>query len=407
MAEMSYVVNTFFLLMCGCLVMFMAVGFAMLEAGSVRSKSVGVILVKNVGIYAIAGIMFYLIGYNLMYKGVDGGFFGTPSLWVEDDSAALKGDYTQNYASAAGWFFQMVFVATAASIVSGALAERIKIWPFFFFSAVLCAIIYPIVGAWTWGGGFLAEMGFKDFAGSTIVHSVGGWAALTGAIILGARRGRFNDDGRSRELPKASLPLATLGTLILWFGWFGFNGGSQLAIASTADAIAVGKILINTNMAAAAGTFTMFIYYHLMKRPIDLTMILNGALAGLVAITAEPLTPSPVLALIIGATGAMVMLLISMALEKARIDDVVGAIPVHLGAGIWGTLVVPVSNPDAHIMTQLAAVTAVGVFVTLTSLGLWLALKATVSIRLHWSHEDMGSDLVELGCQAHNLNYGR
>ncbi len=406
MTEMAFILNTFFLLFCGILVMFMAAGFAMLEAGTVRSKSVGVILVKNMGLYAIAGIMFLLIGYNLMYMDVDGGLMGTPMPWTADDSAALSGDFSAGHAASADWFFQMVFVATAASIVSGALAERIKIWPFLVFVALLTGLIYPITGAWTWGGGWLSEMGFSDFAGSTIVHSVGGWAALTGAIILGARRGRFTDKGKSKSLANSSLPMCTLGTFILWFGWFGFNGGSQLAIASVEDAAAVGKILANTNTAAAAGVITVLLYYKIMDKRVDIPMMLNGALGGLVAITAEPLAPSVGLAIIVGATGALVMMGASYALEKFKIDDVVGAVPVHLAAGIWGTLVVPLSNHEADFLTQGIGILAIGAFVGSISLAIWMAMKAVVSIRLHWSEEDIGGDLSELGVRAHNLEYG-
>lgn len=401
MTETAFIINTFFLLFCGCLVMFMALGFAMLEAGSVRSKSVGVILIKNVGLYSIASVMFFLIGYNLMYMDVDGGFMGTLASWTPDDKAALEGDYSAGYASAAGWFFQMVFVATAASIVSGALAERIKIWPFFFFCIILTGILYPIVGAWTWGGGWLAEMGFKDFAGSTIVHSVGGWAALTGAILLGARRGRFGE--KKKPLRGNSLPLITLGTFVLWFGWFGFNGGSQLAIASAADAVAVAKILGNTNIAAAAGALVALLFYVAMRRRIDVTVVLNGALAGLVAITAEPLLPSKFLSLFIGGAGALVMIGATLALNKLKIDDVVGAIPVHLAAGIWGTIAVVLSNPEASLSTQLIGIAAIGAFMGLSSLAIWAFMKYTIGIRLHWSREDRGPDLSELGVRAYYL----
>ncbi|MCB9991020.1 MAG: ammonium transporter [Rhodospirillales bacterium] len=404
--ETAFIMNTFFLLICGALVMFMAAGFAMLEAGSVRSKSVAVILVKNIGLYAIAGIMYFLAGYNLMYLGVDGGFIGTLAMWHPDDHAAIAGDYSAGYASAAGWFFQMVFVATAASIVSGALAERIKLWPFFIFCAILCAFIYPVAGSWVWGGGWLSEMGFKDFAGSTLVHSVGGWAALTGAILLGARRGRFSKDGKPKALHGSSMPLATLGAFILWFGWFGFNGGSQLSIATTDDALAVAKIFANTNMAAAAGVVTVLAFYLAIGRKVDLTAALNGALAGLVAITAEPLMPSALMSVGIGSVGAIVMLSASKALETAKIDDVVGAVPVHLAAGIWGTLAVVLSNPEASLVTQLIGITSVGAFVSSLSFALWAAMKYTYGIRLHWSHEDMGGDIAELGIRAYNLDHG-
>lgn len=401
--EIAFIINTFFLLICGALVMLMAAGFAMLEAGSVRSKSVGMILTKNIGLYALAGIMFYILGYNLMYMDVDGGFFGRPLPWSADDSAALTGDFSAGHASAADWFFQMVFVATAMSIVSGALAERIKLWSFFLFAIALTGLIYPIAGSWVWGGGWLAELGFKDFAGSTLVHAVGGWAALTGAILLGARRYRFDKMGNPRTIPGSSLPLATLGTFILWFGWFGFNGGSQLAIASTEDSLAVAKIFANTNLAAAGGTMVAMMISYALARRIDLPMVLNGALAGLVAITAEPLMPSPLLAILIGGVGAVVMYGATKALEKLRIDDVVGAVPVHLAAGIWGTLAVAISNPDASFATQLIGTLAIGAFVSLTSLMIWAALKYTIGIRLHWSKEELGSDLSEMGTSAYNL----
>lgn len=404
MTETAYILNTFFLLFCGCLVMFMALGFTMLEAGMVRNKSVAVILVKNVGLYAMAGLMYYVIGYNLMYTGVeDNGFIGIPLPWHPDDSAALAGDYSAGYASSADWFFQMVFVATAASIVSGTLAERIKIWPFMIFCIILTGLIYPITGAWTWGGGWLSELGFKDFAGSTIVHSVGGWAALTGAILLGARRGRF--DNGSAPLPNNALPLAALGTFVLWFGWFGFNAGSQLSISTTEDAIAVAKIMANTNLAAAAGAVSVLIFYKFTRDKIDLAMALNGALAGLVAITAEPLMPTPILAILIGTVGAMLMIAGSSLLTRFKIDDVVGAIPVHLFGGIWGTLAVVLSNPEATITAQLTGILSIGIFVTLISFLVWLGMKLTVGIRLHWTHEDRGPDLAELGVRAYYLEH--
>lgn len=402
MTETAFIINTFFILFCGCLVMFMALGFAMLEAGSVRSKSVGVILIKNIGLYSIASIMFFLVGYNLMYLGVDGGFIGTLATWVPDDEAAIAGDFSAGYASSAGWFFQMVFVATAASIVSGALAERIKIWPFFFFCVVLSAFLYPVVGAWTWGGGWLSAMEFKDFAGSTIVHSVGGWAALSGAILLGARRGRFTS--KDTPLRGNSLPLVTLGTFVLWFGWFGFNGGSQLAIASAADSIAVAKIMGNTNIAAAAGTIVALLYFVFARKRIDVTLVLNGALAGLVAITAEPLLPSKFMAVGIGGAGALIMIAASLVLAKFKIDDVVGAVPVHLAAGIWGTLAVVFSNPDASFTTQLIGVLAVGAFIGISSFIIWAFMKYTIGIRLHWAQEDRGPDLSELGVRAYYLD---
>jgi Amt family ammonium transporter len=406
--EVAFFANTMFLLFCGALVMFMAAGFAMLEAGMVRSKSVAVILVKNLGLYSIAGFIFYVVGYNLMFRdvGASGGYFGVPGPWAPDDTAVLAGDYSSGYASEAFWFFQMVFVATAASIVSGALAERIKLIPFFVFCVVLTAFIYPVTGSWVWGGGWLAEMGFKDFAGSTLVHSVGGWAALTGAILLGARRGRFGQNGESNPLYGSSMPLVTLGTFILWFGWFGFNGGSQLAIASAGDALAVAKIFANTNLAAASGAIVMILIGFFGRGRLDVPMVLNGALAGLVAITAEPLMPSLGLSCLIGAAGGVAMFLASKVLDFFRIDDVVGAVPVHLVSGIVGTLAVVLSNPEADIVVQLIGIAAIGAFVSVISLVLWFIMKSVAGIRLHWSHEEVGGDMAELGVRAYNLEFG-
>ena len=407
--ETAYILNTFFILICATMVMFMAAGFAMLEAGMVRSKSVAVILVKNIGLYALASIMFYVIGYNLMYLDVDqsGGFFGTPIPWHPNDTSALSGDFSNGHSAGADWFFQMVFVATAVSIVSGALAERIKLIPFFVFAIILVSLIYPVTGSWVWGGGWLAEVGFKDFAGSTLVHSVGGWAALAGAILLGARRGRFTEDGQAHQLHGSSMPLVTLGTFILWFGWFGFNGGSQLAIASVEDASAVAKIFANTNTAAAAGTIAMILLGFLTRGRLDVPMVLNGALAGLVAITAEPHAPSIGEAVIIGAIGALGMYAASLALDKLKIDDVVGAVPVHLVGGIIGTVAVAFTNPDASLQAQLLGITAIGGFTFTISFILWMILKSFKGgLRLHWSHEELGSDLAELGVRAYNLEFG-
>ena len=405
-AELQYVLNTFFLLFCGSLVMFMAAGFAMLEAGMVRSKSVAVILVKNIGLYAIAGLMFYAVGFNLMYNGVDGGYFGIPGPWAPDDSAALAGDYSAGYSSSADWFFQMVFVATTTSIVSGSMAERVKLIPFFVFTVLLSGLIYPLSGSWVWGGGWLADMGFSDFAGSTLVHSVGGWAALAGIILLGARRGRFTDDGESTPLHGSSMPLVTLGTFILWFGWFGFNGGSQLAIGSAADASAVAKIFANTNIAAAAGAVAIIIIGFLGRGRLDVPMVLNGALAGLVAITAGPLEPTLWLAAMIGAVGAVIMFLASKLLDVFKLDDVVGAVPVHLAAGIFGTLIVPLSNAEADYLTQLIGVGAIGAFVMVISFMAWFVMNLLGGIRVHWSHEEVGGDMAKLGVRAYNLEFG-
>jgi ammonium transporter, Amt family len=399
-SETAYIFNTLSFLIHGFLVMFMAAGFAMLESGLVRSKNVATICLKNISLYAVAGFMFYLVGYNAMYAGVDGGFVGTFMPWSGDNADALAGNFDGGYAAESDWFFQMVFVATTASIVSGTLAERIKLWPFLIFVAVMAAFIYPIQGAWQWGGGWLAELGFSDFAGSTLVHSVGGWAALSGAIVLGARRGKFVGGG-VHPLPGSNLPLATLGTFILWLGWFGFNGGSQLALGSAADAIAISTIYINTNMAAVGGVIASLIATQLIYKKVDLTMVLNGALAGLVSVTAGPDTPSLASAFLIGAVGGVLVVFAVPLLDKFKIDDVVGAISVHLVAGIWGTLAVPLTNEGATFMSQLIGVVSIGGFVFASSLIVWLILKFTVGIRVSEEDEMMGLDQSELGMEGY------
>jgi len=312
-----------------------------------------------------------------------------------------KGDFSSGYSASSDWFFQMVFVATAASIVSGTVAERIKLWPFLAFVVVLTGVIYPIQGSWQWGGGWLSEMGFADFAGSTLVHSTGGWAALTGAIILGARKGKFTKTGAVHPMPGSSLPLATLGTFILWFGWFGFNGGSQLAMGSAADVAAIANIYINTNIAAAGGVLAAMILTQLIYKKVDLTMALNGALAGLVSITAGPDSPTMGSALLIGAVGGIIVVFAIPMLDKLKIDDVVGAIPVHLMAGIWGTMAVPFTNGDASFATQAIGVVSIGAFVIVASSIVWFALKATVGLRLDEEAEVMGADRTELGLEAY------
>jgi len=400
--ESQFVFNTFSFLVHGFLVMWMAAGFAMLESGLVRTKNTATICLKNIALYSLAGILFYAVGYNLMYDGVDGGWIGSFGWWQADDQAALAGTFeSSGYAAASDWFFQMVFVATAASIVSGTLAERIKLWPFLIFTAVLTGIIYPIQGAWHWGGGWLSEMGFADFAGSTLVHSVGGWAALTGAVILGARKGKFAADGKIKVMPGANLPLATLGTFILWMGWFGFNGGSQLALGSGADVIAISTIYVNTNLAAAGGVVAAMMLTQILYRKVDLTMALNGAIAGLVSITAGPDTPSMGMAIAIGAVGGGLVVVFVPWIEKLKIDDVVGAISAHLVAGIWGTMAVPITNADASFATQTTGVVAIGAFVVVASAALWLTLKAIVGIRVSEEEEEMGLDMAELGMEAY------
>ena len=398
-SEVAYIFNTFLFLVCGFLVMFMAAGFCMLEAGQVRSKNTAVICLKNIGLFSIAGIMYYLIGYNLMYDGVDGGYLGSFSMFDRNSEADLE----TGYASASDWYFQMVFVATAASIVSGALAERILIWPFFLFVAILTAIIYPIAGSWQWGGGWLSEMGFSDFAGSTLVHSVGGWAALAGLVLLGARDGKYNSDGTANTLAGSSIPLTTLGVFILWLGWFGFNGGSQLALGSGADATAIADIFVNTNLAAAGGVVACLIVSKLTNSHTNVAGTLNGAIAGLVAITAEPLMPSPLAAILIGAVGGVIVVFGTKLLFSLKIDDVVGAIPAHLFAGIWGTLAVPITNPDTSFGAQLLGVVSVNVFVFVVALIVWFIMKGTIGIRLSKDAETKGTDVTETGVIAYAI----
>ena len=391
-AETAYIFNSFSFLVHGFLVMLMAAGFCMLETGLVRAKNAVVQCAKNIGLYSIAGIMFAVFGYNLMYMDVSG--------WI-DELKTFGGENDATYSSGSDWFFQMVFCATAASIVSGAVAERIKLKSFFVFVIVLCGFIYPIQGSWSWGGGFLSEAGFLDFAGSSIVHGVGGWAALTGAIILGARRGKYGEDGSITPMPGSNLPLATLGTFLLWFGWFGFNGGSQLAMGTAADVAAISNIYINTNLAAAGGVVVAIILTMLFYKKTDLTMALNGALGGLVAITAEPLAPTPMLAISIGAVGGLIVVLTIPLLDKLKIDDVVGAIPVHLFAGIWGTIAVVFSNSDATIGAQLYGITAIGAFTIIASAILWYIIKITMGIRVTPEEELEGMDLSEVGMEAY------
>lgn len=398
-AETAYILNTLLFLIGGFLVMWMAAGFAMLEAGLVRSKNVSMQCLKNIGLYSIAGIMYWLIGYNLMYTGVDGGYIGSFTLAYAFDPVGGNALDT-GYSTASDWFFQMVFVATAASIVSGTLAERIKLWPFLIFVVALTGFIYPIAGSWQWGAGWLSEMGFSDFAGSTLVHSVGGWAALAGALLLGARKGKYVD-GKVQPMPGSSIPLATLGTFILWLGWFGFNGASQLAMGTIGDVSDVSRIFANTNMAAAAGVVVTIVLLQILYGKIDVTMVLNGALAGLVAITAEPLAPAMWQVLLIGGVGGAIVVFAVPMLDRFKIDDVVGAIPVHLLAGIWGTLIVPFSNADAGYGTQLIGVIAYGVFTVVASIIVWAILKAIIGIRIDEEGETIGLDKAEVGVEAY------
>ncbi len=399
-AEVGFIFNTFLFLVCGFLVMFMAAGFAMLESGMVTSKSVSVICAKNIGLYSIAGIMFWLVGYNLAYGIPEGGYIGKFLPW--SDASSL----TKPYADGSDWYFQMVFCATTVSIVSGTLAERIKLWPFFLFAAILTGFIYPIQMGWQWGGGWLAARGFSDFAGSTLVHSAGGAAALAGAIILGPRLGRFTKKGDPapvKPFAASSIPLVTLGVFVLWLGWFGFNGGSQLAMGSFTDAVAVSKIFINTNLAACGGVLAAAILTRLMLGKTDVIQMLNGAIGGLVAITAEPLMPSPLAAILIGAVGGIIVVLGTKLLFSYKIDDVVGAIPAHLFAGIWGTLAVPITNSSANFGTQLLGVISINVFVFILAFVIWSIMKNTVGIRLSKEAELKGTDVSETGVIAYAI----
>ncbi|WP_306112882.1 MULTISPECIES: ammonium transporter [unclassified Roseovarius] len=403
-ADIGFIFTTFMFLVSGFLVFFMAAGFAMLEAGLVRGKNVAMQLTKNVALFSLASLFYYILGYNLMYPGdgwsIDGmlGAFSVTSL----EPVGLEGaDPDLTYASVGSdFFFQLMFCAATASIVSGALAERIKLWPFLVFVVLLTAVIYPIQASWKWGGGFLDGMGFQDFAGSTVVHSVGGWAALTGAIILGPRLGKYKD-GRVTPFPGSNLALATLGTFILWLGWFGFNGGSQLYMDTAGNVADISRIFSNTNTAAAAGAVVALIMTQIMYKKPDLTMILNGALAGLVSITAEPLTPSLIQSTLIGGVGGAIVVFAVPMLDKLKIDDVVGAIPVHLFAGIWGTIAVVFTNDAANIGTQLYAILVVGAFVTITSAIVWVVLKSTMGLRVDEEVEINGLDMAELGMEAY------
>jgi Amt family ammonium transporter len=399
-AEVSYILNTLLFLIGGFLVMWMAAGFAMLESGLVTSKSVSTIAAKNIGLYAISGLMFWLVGYNLAYGIPEGGFIGSFLPW--SDASSIE----TGYSDGSDWFFQMVFCATTCSIVSGTLAERIKIWPFFLFCALLAGVIYPIEMGWQWGGGHLAAAGFSDFAGSTLVHSAGAAAALAGALLLGPRLGRFKESGEPATMEpfaSSSIPLATLGVFILWMGWFGFNGGSQLALGTFEDSTAVATIFINTNLAACAGVMACAIISRLVSGKTDVVMMLNGALGGLVAITAEPLAPSPLLAVILGAIGGIIVFYGTKLLLKLKIDDVVGAIPVHGFAGIFGTLAVPLSNADANFGSQLYGILWVNIFVFIVAFVIWYLMKMTFGIRISDEAEKLGTDKAEVGVLAYAI----
>jgi Amt family ammonium transporter len=402
--ELSYALDTFYFLVCGALVMWMAAGFTMLEAGLVRAKNTAEILTKNVGLYAIACIMYMLCGYGIMYGDGNGVIPAISMLGADDNTveAVLAGGEDAPYYSAlSDFFFQVVFVATAMSIVSGAVAERMKLWAFFIFAVALTGFIYPVQGYWKWGGGFLDGLGFQDFAGSGVVHMCGAAAALAGVLLLGARKGKYGPKGQVNAIPGCNLPLATLGMFILWLGWFGFNGGSELKVANVGEANAVALVFVNTNMAAAGGLVAALLTARFRFGKADLTMALNGALAGLVAITAEPLAPSPVVATLIGAVGGILVVFSIVSLDKLKIDDPVGAISVHGIVGIWGLLAVPITNGDATITAQLIGAVTIFAWVFVTSFIVWAILKAVMGIRVSEEDEYEGVDLSECGLEAY------
>ena len=410
--EAQFILNSFSFLIWGALVMWMCAGFTMLEAGSVRTKNASVICLKNIGLYSIAGLTFYLIGYNIMYVGVEaGGWIGSFDFLYgtsDDEIALLSGRedaaaaavITSGRSTMSDWFFQMVFVATTASIVSGTLAERVKLWSFFVFITVLTTFIYPIVGAWTWGGGWLSAMGFQDFAGSTIVHSTGGWAALAGALVVGPRKGKFREGGGVKATPPSNVPAVTLGVFILWLGWFGFNGGSQLALGGAVDAVALSNIFANTNLAAAAGVMAAISLSRPILGRVDLLAGLNGAIAGLVAITAGPDIVDHYWAVVIGAGGGALCVGGLKIMERLKIDDVVGAVPAHLFAGVWGTLAVCIAA-GGDVLVQIAGIAAVGAFVFGTSILTWLIIDKTIGARISPVIEELGQDVAELGIEAY------
>ena len=393
--EMKYIFDTLWLLLSGILVMWMAAGFAMLEAGLTQAKNTVTILCKNITLYAAACLLYWVVGYSIMYGPKESVFMAI--------GFGLEGFKDGDHSLMADFFFQVVFVATAASIVSGAVAERMKFWAFMAFTVVLTSVIYPIQGHWSWGGSKLYGLldGFTDFAGSTIVHSVGGWAALAGVLLVGARAGKYPAGGGVRPIPGANLPMATLGTFILWVGWFGFNGGSQLALGTIADINAVGKVILNTNMAASAGAVAALIMTQLMYRKIDLSMVLNGALSGLVAITAGPDYPSIGIAVLIGAIGGVIVVFAVPLFDRLRIDDPVGALSVHLVNGIWGTLAVGIFNPEVALFAQVKGIVIIGAFAFTASLAVWFLLDKTMGLRVSEQEEQEGIDRHEFGMEAY------
>ena len=409
--QLSYALDTFYFLVTGALVMWMAAGFAMLEAGLVRAKNTTEILTKNVVLYAIACTMYLLVGYHIMYSSESGGFFPNLGFLIGaensvDDVMSSGGDVY--YSARSDFFFQVVFVATAMSIVSGAVAERMKLWAFMLFAVVMTGFIYPIQGYWKWGGGFLDAAGFQDFAGSGVVHLCGATAALAGVLLLGARKGKYGKNGAIYAIPGANLPLATLGTFILWLGWFGFNGGSELMVSNIDEANAVAQVFVNTNAAAAGGVIAAIILAKLWFRKADLTMALNGALAGLVAITAEPLAPTALGATLIGAVGGLLVVIAIVTLDKVKVDDPVGAISVHGVVGIWGLIAVPLSNGDATFGAQLLGIVTIFAWTFIASLIVWGIIKAVMGIRVSEEEEYEGVDIAECGMEAYpEFNVGK
>ena len=404
--HIKYALDTFYFLVSGALVMWMAAGFAMLEAGLVRAKNTAEILTKNVALFAIACIMYMVMGYNIMYPGDGNGYIPVLDLsfmFGGDNSVAdvLASNGDIYYSGMSDFFFQVVFVATAMSIVSGAVAERMKLWSFLIFAVVMTGVIYPLQGYWKWGGGFLDAAGFSDFAGSGVVHLCGASAALAGVILLGARKGKYTSDGRVNAMPGANLPLATLGTFILWLGWFGFNGGSELVISNIDEANAVAAVFVNTNAAAAGGVIAALLTARALFGKADLTMALNGALAGLVAITAEPLTPTPLTATLIGAVGGLLVVFAIVTMDKIKIDDPVGAISVHGVVGMWGLLAVPLTNSDAAFGPQLLGLGVIFAWTFVASFIVWMIIKVVMGIRVSEEEEYEGVDLGECGLEAY------
>lgn len=403
--QIKYALDTFYFLICGALVMWMAAGFAMLESGLVRAKNTTEILTKNITLYSVACVMYLLVGYHIMYSGTEGGILPSLGLLIgaENDVADVLagGDDAPYYSARADFFFQVVFVATAMSIVSGAVAERMKLFAFLAFAVIMTGFIYPTQGYWSWGGGFLSEAGYSDFAGSGIVHLAGASAALAGVLILGPRKGKYGANGQINAIPGANLPLATLGTFILWLGWFGFNGGSQLVVSNIEDANAVAQVFLNTNTAAAGGLIAALLVARILFGKADLTMALNGALAGLVAITADPLSPGGFQATLIGAVGGVLVVFAILGFDKIKIDDPVGAISVHGVVGIWGVLAVLLTNSEATIGGQLLGIITIFLFVFVTSLIVWSILKAVIGIRVTEEEEYSGVDLSECGMEAY------